>query len=87
MKKNQSMLVRFSKQVAFIVIVFVSHLQLAAQTGPILSVATLANQQLRLSWPANAGVFALQQASSLSNPVSWQVVGTQPQVDGSEYFV
>lgn len=57
----------------------------ASTVVPSLKIAWLNGTKLRLSWPAQATGFALQQTSSF--PGAWTNVTTQATVDGAENYI
>lgn len=63
-----------------------SSCQLVA-SAPSLSVAAVANQKLRLSWPATAQGFILKSTGSLAAPVVWQPLGSAPVLTNGQYVV
>jgi hypothetical protein len=60
----------------------------AVQTpgAPLLSVALLTNNTLRLQWPAAAGGFVLEQAAGLEN-AAWAAVSNAPVQVGAVWEV
>jgi len=56
-------------------------------SAPSLSVAAVANQQLRLSWPGTAQGFILKSTGSLAAPVVWQPVSSAPVLTNGQYMV
>ncbi|HOW65500.1 MAG TPA: hypothetical protein P5186_03190 [Candidatus Paceibacterota bacterium] len=55
-----------------------------ALAAPSLKIERIAENKIRLSWPASASGFKLQSATSLGTPVSWNIVQESPQTVGNE---
>ncbi len=56
------------------------------QTAPILTI-TESGGNVVLSWPMSAAGYLLESASSVSPPISWQVVATAPTIENNSYVV
>jgi hypothetical protein len=54
---------------------------------PSLSVRSVSNQSIELSWPQGASGYAVEQANSLTPPVVWQGVDGSPGTAGGNYIL
>ncbi len=61
--------------------------QTQAQNQPSLTIQTLPNQGIKLSWPGSASGFILQQASELGASNTWQIVPQPLSLAASNYSV
>ena len=60
---------------------------LPAGAAPVLAVASVTNQQMKVAWPNSTTGFVLLQTGSLLPPVQWTTVTNVPVNTGGQFVV